>query len=141
MIVLDTNVLSEPLKPAPAQAVLDWLDAQAPQTLYLSTIGLAELLAGVQALPAGKRRSALRQAVAEQVLPLFAGRVLPFDERAAEAFADVHASAKKAGNPISFADCAIAAIAAANACMVATRNGSDFKGTGVTVIDPWTQAA
>jgi predicted nucleic acid-binding protein len=137
MILLDTNVLSEPLKPAPSQAVLDWLDAQEPETLYLSTVSLAELLAGVQALPASKRRTALRQAVAKQVLPLFSGRVLSFDERAAEAFAQVHAAARRAGNPISFPDCAIAAIAAANGYMVGTRNGRDFKGTGVTIVDPW----
>ncbi|MCC6337994.1 MAG: type II toxin-antitoxin system VapC family toxin [Myxococcales bacterium] len=137
MIVLDTNVVSEPLKAAPAQAVLDWLDAQAPETLYLSTVGLAELLAGVHALPAGKRRTALQKAVSEQVLPLFSGRVLSFDERAAEAFAAVHAAARKAGNPISFADCAIAAIAAAKGFLLATRNGSDFKGTGVGLVDPW----
>ena len=140
MIVLDTNVLSEPLKPAPSQAVLDWLDAQAPESLFLSTVCLAELLAGVQALPVGKRRTALRQALAEQVLPLFAGRVLPFDEPAAEAFAQALAGARKAGNPIGFPDCAIAAIAVANGFMVATQNGGDFRGTGVKVIDPWAQA-
>ena len=137
MIVLDTNVLSEPLKPSPSQAVLAWLDAQAPESLFLSTVCLAELLAGVEALPAGKRRTALRQAVAEQVLPLFAGRVLPFDEPAAAAFAQALVGARKAGNPIGFPDCAIAAIAAANGCMVATRDGGDFRGTGVTIIDPW----
>ena len=137
MIVLDTNVLSEPLKPAPSQVVLDWLDAQTPETLFLSTVSLAELLAGVQAMPPGRHRTALREAITGQVLPLFAGRVLAFDERAAEAFAEVHASARKAGNPIGFPDCAIAAIATANGCMVATRNGGDFKGTGVKVVDPW----
>jgi toxin FitB len=137
MIVLDTNVLSEPLKPAPHPAVVDWLDAQAPETLYLTAVSLAELLAGVQALPTGKRRDALKNAIAERVLPLFAGRVLAFDQEAAEAFALVHAGALKAGNTISFADCAIAAIATVNGCMVATRNGREFKGTAVPIIDPW----
>lgn len=137
MIVLDTNVLSEPLKPAPAQAVLDWLDAQVPETLYLTTVSLAELAAGVQALPAGRRRTMLRKAIAEQVLPLFSGRVLTFDERAAEAFGDVHATARKAGNAISFADCAIAAISVTHGCLLATRNGSDFRGTGLDIVDPW----
>jgi predicted nucleic acid-binding protein len=138
MIVLDTNVLSEPLRPAPAQAVVDWLDAQTPETLYLTTVCLAELLAGVESLPAGKRRAALKQAVTEQVLPLFKGRILSFDTQAVQAFAMVHAGALKQGNAISFADCAIAAIAAAHGCMVATRNVRDFKGTGVRIIDPWT---
>lgn len=137
MIILDTNVLSEPLKPAPDQAVVDWLDAQAPESLYLTTVCLAELLAGVHALPSGKRRATLKQALTEQILPLFEGRIFAFDRQAAETFALVHAGARKAGNTIGFADCAIAAIATANGCMVATRNGRDFKGTAVPIIDPW----
>lgn len=137
MIILDTNVVSEPLRPAPEPAVLAWLDAQAPATLCLTSITLAELLAGVAALPAGRRRTKLGQALTEQVLPLFEGRVLPFDMRAAHAFSQVQAGAQAAGNPIAFADAAIAAIAAAHGFAVATRNGRDFKGTGVEVIDPW----
>jgi predicted nucleic acid-binding protein len=137
LILLDTNVVSEPLKRVPSPSVLDWLDAQAPETLFLSTVTLAELLAGVAALPDARRRKALREAIAGQVLPLFAGRVLAFDEPAAEAFADVHALARNAGNPISFPDCAIAAIAASKGFMVATRDGGDFRGTGVKIVDPW----
>ena len=137
MIILDTNVVSEPLRPSPEPAVLAWLDAQAPATLYLTSITLAELLAGVAALPAGRRRTKLGQALTEQVLPLFEGRVLAFDMPAAHAFAQVHSGAQAAGNPISFADAAIAAIACAHGYAVATRNVRDFKCTGVEVIDPW----
>lgn len=137
MIVLDTNVVSEPLKAAPAQAVVDWLDAQAPETLFLTSISLAELRAGVDVLPAGKRRNALARALADRVLPMFGGRILPFEDRAAEAFGRIHAAARKAGNPIGFADCAIAAIATARGFMVATRDVRDFKGTGVSIVDPW----
>jgi toxin FitB len=137
VIILDTNVVSEPLRPTPEPAVLAWLDAQAPATLYLTSIALAELLAGVAALPAGRRRTRLGQALTEQVLPLFEGRVLAFDMSAAHAFAQVHSCAQAAGNPISFADAAIAAIAAAHGFAVATRNVRDFKGTDVEVIDPW----
>lgn len=137
MIILDTNVVSEPLRPAPEPAVLAWLDAEAPATLCLTSITLAELLAGVAALPAGRRRNKLGQALTEQVLPLFEGRVLAFDMPASHAFARVLAGAQAAGNPISFADAAIAAIAAAHGFAVATRNVRDFKGTGVEVIDPW----
>lgn len=137
MIVLDTNVLSEPLKPAPAQKVIDWLDAQPPETLFLTSVSLAELLAGVEALPAGKRRSVLREALSTQLRTLFGGRVLAFDVGAAQVFAQVHTGALKRGNPISFADAAIAAIAKANGCALATRNGRDFKGTDVPIIDPW----
>lgn len=141
MILLDTNVVSEPLRPAPDVAVLAWLDAQAPTTLYLSSITVAELLAGVAALPAGRRRKQLGQALSDQVLALFEGRVLAFDLQAAHAFAAVQAGARAAGNPISFADAAIAAIAAARGFAIATRNRRDFAGTGVGLIDPWTAAS
>jgi hypothetical protein len=137
VIILDTNVVSEPLRPAPEPAVLAWLDAQAPATLYLTSITLAELLACVAALPAGRRRTKSVQAMTEQVLPLFEGRVLAFDMQAAHAFAQVQAGAQTAGNLISFADAAIAAIASAHGYALATRNVRDFKGAGVEVIDPW----
>jgi toxin FitB len=137
VIILDTNVVSEPLKPAPDAAVLAWLDAQAPATLCLTSITLAELLAGVAALPAGRRRTKLTQALTEQVLPLFEGRVLAFDALAAHAFGHVQAGAQADGNPIGFADAAIAAIATAHGYALATRNVRDFKGAGVPIIDPW----
>ena len=137
MIVLDTNVVSEPLKPAPNPAVLDWLNAQEPQTLYLTAVNLAELLAGVEALPAGRRRDALALALSTQVFALFGGRILPFDAKAAQAFATTNASAQAQGNTIGFADCAIAAITRANGFALATRNVRDFKGAGVSLIDPW----
>lgn len=138
MIILDTNVVSEPLKPEPNQAVLDWLNAQEPATLYITSINLAELLAGVEVLPPGRRRAALGQALSSQVLGLFERRILDFDAKAAEAFAPTYASAQAQGNPIGFADCAIAAIARAKGFTVATRNVRDFRGTGVEVMDPWT---
>ena len=137
MIILDTNVVSEPLKPQPNPAVMAWLDAQEPQTLYLSTISLAELLAGVELLPAGRRRDGLAQALATQITALFAGRILPLDTLAAQAFATTQALARAQGNAIGFADCAIAAIARSNGFAIATRNVRDFQGTGVTLIDPW----
>lgn len=140
MIILDTNVVSEPLKPVPDAAVLSWLNAQEPETLFLTTISLAELLAGVEALPAGQRRTALGQSLLGRMLPLFEGRILAFDARAAQAFAQVNARAKSAGNPIGFADGAIAAIASAHGFKVATRNVRDFLGTGVDILNPWDMA-
>jgi toxin FitB len=140
MIILDTNIVSEPLKPQPDPAVLGWLDRQVPATLYITTINLAELLTGIEVLPAGKRRVQLRDAIANRVMLLFEGRVLLFDQRAAEAFARVTASAQAAGNPIDFADAAIAAIATIHGFMLATRNERDFKGTGVELLNPWTAA-
>lgn len=140
MIILDTNVVSEPLKAEPEPAVLAWLDAQAPTTLYMTSITLAELLSGVASLPSGRRRNKLAQALTDRVLPLFEGRMLAFDAQAAHAYAQVQAGAQAAGNPISFADGAIAAIAAAHGFAVATRNVRDFKGAGVEVVDPWAPA-
>ena len=138
MIILDTNVVSEPLKLMPEPAVLQWLDRQAPETLYLTTISFSELLAGIEIMPAGRRRSKLHAAIVEQMLPLFGGRILTFDLAACEFFARVNARAHAAGKPISFADGAIAAIASAHGFMLATRNERDFKGTGVKLINPWT---
>ena len=137
MIILDTNVVSEPLKPAPSQAVLDWLDRQVPETLYLTAVSLAELLAGIEALPQGRRRLELEQAITRQIMPLFEGRILSFDAKAAEAFGKVRVGAQAVGNTIGFADGAIAAIAAAQGFALATRNVRDFRGAGVGVINPW----
>jgi toxin FitB len=137
MIVLDTNVVSEPLKPKPDAAVLNWLDAQDPQTLYITTINMAELLAGIELMPAGRKRTALKSALDNQIMPLFNGRVLQFDASAAVVFAHINAKVQLRGAAISFADCAIAAIAQANNFAVATRNLRDFKSTGVSLFNPW----
>lgn len=137
MIILDTNVVSEPLKRQPDAVVLAWLDAQPPQSLYLTTVNIAELLAGVEVLPVGKRRDALKEALLQQVIPLFDGRILAFDHKAAEAFAKIHAKVQAAGQPIGFADGAIAAMAWAHGFAVATRNVRDFLGCGIDVINPW----
>jgi predicted nucleic acid-binding protein len=137
MIILDTNVVSEPLKPLPHPGVIDWLNAQAPSSLFITSINLAELLAGVETLPPGKRRDALALALTSQVSALFENRVLHFDTRAAHGFAACLAGAQAQGNPVGFADCAIAAIAKTQGWMVATRNVRDFLGTGVEIINPW----
>ena len=96
MILLDTNVVSEPLRPAPDTRVIDWVDAQPLETLFLSAITVAELRAGVALLPAGKRRSGLQQSLEKRVLPLFAGRVLPFDLACTPAYAELMAKARAA---------------------------------------------
>lgn len=141
MIILDTNVISEPLKPHPKREVLEWLDRQAPATLYLTTINIAELWAGIEILPAGKRRTQLQTSMATEVLPLFDGRVLAFDQDCAIAFARIAAKAQAAGNTIDFADCAIAGIAMTHRFILATRNSRDFKGTGIELLNPWESAA
>lgn len=137
MIVLDTNVVSEPLKRNPDAAVLRWLDRQSPATLYLTTISQAELLAGVLAMPAGKRRTELQRVINNELVSLFADRILPFGERSAEAYAHVVTAANVAGNPIDFADAAIGAIAIEHNFILASRNVRDFKGTSVKLLNPW----
>ena len=136
MIILDTNVVSEPLKPLPNPVVVDWLNSQAPATLFITSINLAELLAGVETMPLGKRRDALMQALSTQVSTLFENRVLHFDTRAAHSFGACLAGAQAQGNPVGFADCAIAAIAKSQGMMVATLKVRDFQGTGVELINP-----
>lgn len=137
MILLDTNVVSEPLRQIPEVRVIHWIDAQAMETLFLSAITVAELRAGVALLPSGRRRSGLHENLEKRVLPLFAGRVLPFDLACTQAYAGLMAEARTAGLAVSTADGCIAAIAAANGFSVATRDTGPFEAAGVTVINPW----
>ena len=136
MIVLDTNVLSEALKPVPHPAVRDWLNEQAAQTLYLSSVTLAELLFGIGALPMGRRKDRLTLAL-DGLLGLFRDRVLPFDTDAARRFADLAVAARSAARGFPTPDGYIAAIAVSRGFMVASRDTAPYEAAGVTVIDPW----
>jgi predicted nucleic acid-binding protein len=138
MILLDTNVISEPLLPRPDRKVLGWLDAQVAETLYLSTVSLAELLSGIENLPARKRRKALAFSLQEKIMVLFGERIVPFDLAAAKAYAKIVVRARRHCHPISVADAQIAAIAAARQFSVATRDEAPFNAAGVPVINPWT---
>jgi len=137
MILLDTNVVSEPLRHAPEARVIAWIDAQPLETLYLSAITVAELRAGVALLPAGKRQAALHESLEKRVLPMFAGRVLPFDLSCTHAYAEMLARVRKAGNAIETADACIAAVAIANGFSIATHDTSPFVAAGLAVINPW----
>jgi toxin FitB len=137
MILLDTNVISEPLKLAGDVGVLTWIDAQSIETLYLSTISLAELRFGIAALPPGKRKDTLHASFEQRILPLFVGRILAFDAAASEAYAVLRARARAQGQAIATADGYIAATAASHGLMVATRDASPFEAAGLTVINPW----
>ena len=137
MILLDTNVVSEPLRPAPDTRVVEWIDAQPLETLFLSAITVAELRAGVALLPAGKRRAGLQESLETRVLPLFAGRVLPFDLGCTQAYAELMAKARASGLVIANADGYIAAIAAANGLAVASRDTGPLVAAGAKVIEPW----
>lgn len=136
MILLDTNVISEAMKPAPDDTVRAWLDEQAAETLYLSSVTIAELLYGIGALPAGKRKDRLTEAL-DGVMELFADRILPFDIAAARHYADLAVKARTAGKGFPTPDGYIAAIAAARGFAVATRDTSAFDAAGVVVINPW----
>lgn len=137
MIILDTNVISEPMKPDGDPKVLAWLNDQAAETLYLTSVNLAELLAGLEILPDGKRKAGLHQKLLDLLSRLFEGRVLPFDEQAAIEFAPLIARARSTGRVISMADGQIAAIAKTRGFTVATRDLTPFEAAGVPIINPW----
>ena len=137
MIIVDTNLISEPLWPDPEPRVVAWIDAQPLETLYLTAISLAELRAGVALLPAGRRRSSLQGSLEETILPLFTGRILPFDPDCTTAYARLLAKTRKTGQAIATADAFIASIALTHNYAIATRDTAPFQRAGLTVINPW----
>jgi toxin FitB len=137
VIILDTNVVSEPMKPGGDHHVRDWLDDQIAETLYLTSISLSELLLGVEVLPDGKRKEGLAAALTELLVELFGPRILPFDQQAATVYATRVSRARASGRAISMADGQIAAIAAVHGFTVATRDTAAFIAAGVPVVNPW----
>lgn len=137
MIVLDTNVLSELMKPSPYNLVADWVADQPSSSLFTTTITQAEILYGIFLLPAGTRREALLKAAKAMFAVDFAGRVLPFDSSAAHAYAEIASARRNAGKPISQFDAQIASIATSRGASVASRNARDFHQCGPPVINPW----
>jgi toxin FitB len=138
MIVLDTNVLSEAFKPAPAAKVLEWLAAQEPLNVFTTTISQAEILYGVEVMAAGKRRSALAAAIDRVWIEEFRDRILPFDEDAARMYPKIVRQRKASGRPISQFDAMIAAVAKSRRAALATRNSEDFEHCGLRIVNPWT---
>jgi hypothetical protein len=141
VIILDTNVVSEPTRPSGSKAVLNWLDRQMAETLYLTAISLSELLTGVAFLAQGKRRGVLEAELNHLVHRLFARRILAFDEAAARAHAAILGRLRSEGVALGVADGQIAAIAAVHDFTVATRDTAPFLAAGLTVIDPWREGA
>ena len=137
MVILDTNVVSEIIKPVCDPNVARWFKSQAPATLHVSTITEAELLFGVECLPAGRRRDNLRILIEGILGERFAGKVLAFESEAARNYARIAAARRAAGRPIGFADCLIAGIARSRGAAVATRDVTGFEGCGIQVINPW----
>jgi predicted nucleic acid-binding protein len=137
MIILDTNVLSELMKPAPTGTVVDWMAAQPAASLYTTSITQAEILHGLMLLPRSRRRSALEAAATSMFAEDFAGRILGFGTEAAPPYAQIASDRRRAGRPISAFDAQIAAIARFTGAAIATRNVADFHSCGVTLMDPW----
>lgn len=136
MIVVDTNVASELMRPSPAKTVLDWVRGHGGRALCTTAITVAEIGYGIERLPRGRRREALKVAVAE-VFDMFAEQVLPFDAAAAEQYALVVSHRDGLGLPIDGFDAQIAAICRVRGAALATRNLADFRQTGVDLINPW----
>ena len=139
-VLLDTNVVSELLRPSPNPAVEGWVAGRQAADLHFSAVSEAELRYGVALLPAGRRRDALALAVEAILREDFEDRVLPFDSEAAREYVDIAASRRTAGRPVAPADCQIAAIARSRDLTIATRNVRDFADMEIELVDPWADA-
>lgn len=141
MIVLDTNVVSELMRPAPDPKVLAWLDAQASDALWLTSVNVAELLFGLTRLPDGARKRGLLASFANMLEVDFDRRVLAFDLRAATVFAEMAANRERAGKHVGLADGQIAAICLEQGATLATRNVRHFSDVGLALVNPWSGKA
>ena len=139
-VLLDTNVVSELLRPSPNPIVEGWVAGRQAADLHFSAVGEAELRYGVAVLPAGRRRDAFALAIEAILREDFEDRVLPFDSAAAREYADITASRRAAGRPVAPADCQIAAIARSRDLTIATRNVRDFADMEIELVDPWAGA-
>ena len=140
MIVLDTNVVSEMMRPAPDSSVLNWLNTQVAEELWLNSVVVSELLFGITRLPAGARKRQLADTFAAMLEQDFAGRILPFDLEAAVIYAELAAGCEAKGRPVEMADAQIAAICLAQGAKLATRNLKHFEGLGLGLVNPWSGA-
>ncbi|OJW30454.1 MAG: VapC toxin family PIN domain ribonuclease [Rhodospirillales bacterium 69-11] len=137
MLVLDTNMLSEIMRPEPERKVADWIVRQQSEELFTAAVCQAEILSGLAVMPSGRRRTELEEAARAMFTDDFDGRVLPFDIEAASAYAKVFAARRNAGRPSGTIDLMLAAIARARGASVVTRNVADFEGVGVAIFNPW----
>ena len=140
MYILDTDVVSELMRPAPEPAIASWVVDRAASSLYLTAIGEAELRFGLAVMPPGQRRDGLVASLERMLRTGFANRILPFDSAAARACAEIATARRATGRPISQPDGQIAAIARARGMAVTTRNVRDFEDTGIELVDPWAHA-
>lgn len=140
MILLDTNVISELTRRQPDPTVVVFLRRQPPQTLFTASVCEAEIHYGLARMPAGRRRNDLAARITAFLATVFAGRIMAFDTPAAALYGAIRAEREGTGKPISVQDAMIAATARAYGLAIATRNGDDFAGCGVLVVNPWSEA-
>ncbi len=139
VLVFDTNVLFELMRPTPSTAITSWVAERATSSLHLTAVSEAELRFGLAIMPPGRRRDGLAQGLERMLRTGFANRILPFDSAAASAYAEIAATRRAMGRPMPEADCQIAAIARSRDMAVVTRNVRDFADAGIDVIDPWAE--
>jgi toxin FitB len=137
VIILDTNVVSELMRPAPSTSVAGWIGAQAVSSLAITTVALAEVCYGLERLPSGKRRAELEHKFELFLVRGFAARVLPFDEASARAYGRIVSTRERSGRPVDAFDAMIAAIAQTHKATVATRDTAGFWGCGVKLVNPF----
>lgn len=137
MLVLDTNILSEIMRPEPDRRIADWIVRQPSETLFTAAICQAEILSGLAIMPSGRRRTDLEQAARLMFVEDFDGRILPFDSEAASAYAELFAARRRIGRPSGTIDLMVAAIAHVRGASVVTRNVADFEGAGLAIVNPW----
>jgi toxin FitB len=137
LIIVDTNVISEPTRPLPNPAVLKWLNNQPHGSLCFTAISLGEILVGIASMPKGKRREVLSAATSVLLLELFGDRILPYDAKAAGVYAEIVSKTNAVGLVLPFADSQIAAIAKAHNLPIASRDFTPFNSAGLKVINPW----
>ncbi|HTT21575.1 MAG TPA: type II toxin-antitoxin system VapC family toxin [Candidatus Sulfotelmatobacter sp.] len=137
MVILDTNVVSELMRPAPEPRVLRWFASQAAEDLHITAVTMAEILYGIELIAAARRRDVVRTGAERMFGDLFADRILTFEDRAARAFSQITSSRRRQGKPMSDIDAQIAAITRVHGATLATRNPYVFEGCGVRLVNPW----
>ena len=137
MIILDTNVVSELMRPAPEARVLRWFGTQAAEDLHVTAVTMAEILYGIELIAAGRRRDVVRTAAEKMFGEVFGDRILTFEDRAARAFSQIASSRRRQGKAIAEVDAQIAAITRVHGATLATRNPFVFEGCGVRLVNPW----
>lgn len=137
MIILDTNVISELMRPAPEAHVLRWVGNQAAEDLHVTAVTIAEILYGIELISTSRRRDAVRAGAEKMFEAVFADHILTFEDRAARAFSQIASSRRRQGKPMTEFDAQIAAIARVHAATLATRNPYVFEACGVRLVNPW----